>query len=220
MRLRPLGRLAQALATLKKRVTTLFLFAIAAFFQAAPFAHAQSTAPFVLSVVSGDAQTTGLNQVFPQRLVVRLTDSNANPIQGAPVNFQNTSCVSFMGTPCEFPGAPGHFESGNNNATVVTDASGTAVAPPYYAGGSLGAVNPVFGINPGAIGLEVIVIPDEPPYFFSISQALTHFAVFRLTQIAAPAVAATPAVSLSSLTLLCILFLAMGSIVLSGRCVR
>ena len=50
-----------------------------------------------------------------------------------------------MGTLCEFPGAPGHFTSGSNNATVVTDASGLAMAPPYYAGNSLGTVNPVFG---------------------------------------------------------------------------
>jgi hypothetical protein len=202
---------------LKNRFANLYLFAIAAFLYAGPFAHAQSTPPFVLSVVSGDAQTTGLNQVFPQRLVVRLADSNGNPHQGAPVNFQDTSCVSLMGTPCEFPGAPGHFESGSNNATVITDALGIAVSPHYYAGGSLGSVNPIFDINPGAIGLEVIVLPDEPPYFFTISQALTHFAVFRLTQVAAPAVAATPALSLSALALLCILLVAAASVVLDFR---
>jgi hypothetical protein len=199
---------------LKKRFANLYLFAIAACLYAAPFAHAQSTPPFVLSVVTGDAQTTGLSQVFPQRLVVRLADSNGNPIQGAPVNFQDTDCISFMGTPCEFPGASGHFKSGSNNATVVTNTTGIAEAPPYYAGGSLGTISPNFGINPGAIGLEVIVVPDVPPYFFTISHALTNFAVFRLTEVAAPAVVATPAISLLSLALLCFTLVAVGGIVL------
>jgi len=212
------GRLAQALATLKKCITSLFLFVNAVFFQAAPVAFAQSTVPFVLSVVSGDAQTTALNQVFPQRLVVRLTDSSANPIKGAPVNFQNSPCLTILGSPCEFPGAPGHFESGSYNATVVTDASGIAVAPPYYAGGDLGSPN--WGINPGGIGLEVIVIPDAPPYFFTIPQAVSNFAVFNLREVAAPTIATTPAFSLPSLLLLCILLVFVGSVVLNGRCSR
>jgi len=37
------------------------------------FAQAASV-PFVISIVAGDAQTTGLNQVFPQWLIVRLTN--------------------------------------------------------------------------------------------------------------------------------------------------
>ena len=148
----------------------------------ASIARAQSTDPFVLVIVGGDAQTTDLNQAFPQRLMVRLTDANGIPLQGAHIYFENEPCLSLLGTPCEFPGAPGHFESGSDNATVPTDATGLATSPTYYAGGSLG-IDPRVN-NLGAIGVSAYVVPNEAPYFFPVSVTLTHGVVFQLTEVA------------------------------------
>jgi len=219
MRMRPLGRLAQALATLKKRITSSFLFVVAAFSCAVPLARSQSTAPFVLSLVSGDTQRTGLNQVFPQRLVVRLTDDAGTPLAGAHIYFETYDCLSLLGSPCEFPGAPGHFQSGSGNATVTSDVNGLAVSPAYYAGGSL-STDPRVN-DPGAIGVGAYVVPDEAPYYFSISATVTHGVVFFLSEApTAQPPSAVPSLSGPALGILCGLFFLCGIWRLQRRAIR
>ena len=164
---------------------------------------------FVLTEVAGDGQTTGLNQVFPQRFVARLTNASGTPLSGAHISFESSYCLSLLGSPCEFPGAPGHFQSGNGIAVVATDATGLATSPAYYAGGSI-STDPRVN-DPGAIGVFAYVVPDEAPYFFSISETLTHPVVFRLSevplaQIPSPA----PSLSATSFGALCALLVACG----------
>ena len=117
---------------------------------------------FLLTEIAGDGQTTGLNQAFPQRLMVRLTDTDGNPLGGAHVYFETEPCISLLGSPCEFPGSPGHFASGADNATVATNSAGIATSPTYYAGSSLGIPIPGTG-NLGAIGVTAYVVSNEAP---------------------------------------------------------
>ncbi len=169
---------------------------------------AQSADPFVLVSVAGNGQTTGLNQVFPQQFVVRLTDRAGAPLPNARVYFESSYCLSLLGSPCEFPGAPGHFESGSSSATVTTDATGLAISPAYYAGGSL-STDPRVN-DPGAIGVAAYVVADEAPYFFSASITLTHYVVFFLSEVAQPP-ASVPSLSSPSLAVL-ILLLVIGAL--------
>ena len=171
------------------------LIAAAATFWVASMACAQPIPQFAFTGIAGDAQTVTTGQLFPVRFAVRLTDLDGNPLQGAQVNFQNEGCITFPGIPCEFPGEPGHFKSGSDHATVVTDAAGIAIAPPYYAGSEA-----------GAIGVEVIVLPNIAPYYFGVSQALTYNVEFRLQQVAGPPVAAVPALSHLASLLVCVAF--------------
>lgn len=153
-------------------------------------ASAQQAPAFVFVGIAGDAQTVPVGHVFPIQFAVRLTDTVGTPLPGAPVNFQNVHCYVATGVPCDVPGDPGHFESGNDNATVVTDASGIAIAPPYYAGG-----------GPGATGILAFVLPHTPPYNFGTSQSLNDLVVFHLQQVAAAPVGAPTLSGLSSLLL-------------------
>jgi hypothetical protein len=166
--------------------------------------RAQNADAFVLVSVAGNEQTTGLNQVFPQRLAVRLASSAGAPLPNAHVYFESSYCLSLLGSPCEFPGAPGHFESGSSSATVTTDATGLAISPAYYAGGSL-STDPRVN-DPGAIGVAAYVVADEAPYFFSASITLTHYVVFFLSEapLAEPPVS-VPSLSNPSLVALCLL---------------
>jgi len=167
-----------------------------------PLARSQSTAPFVLSLVSGDTQITGLNQVFPQRLVVRLTNNAGAPLPDAHIYFESFDCLSLFGSPCEFPGAPGHFQSGSGGATVATDINGLAMSPAYYAGGSV-STDPRVN-DPGAIGVGAYVVPDEAPYFFSISATVTHGVVFFLSErLIAQTLSAAPLLSGLALGAMC-----------------
>jgi hypothetical protein len=181
-------------------------FAAVAIFWLASLASAQQVATFVFTGIAGDAQTVTVGHLFPTRFVVRLVDPAGNPLPGAQVNFQNEGCVTFPGIPCEFPGEPGHFASGSDNATMITDASGTAIAPPYYAG--LGA---------GAIGIEVIVLPNIAPYYFGVPQALSNNVEFRLLQVVGQPVSAAPALSYIAMLLLCIICGVAGLLVVGRR---
>lgn len=203
------GASTLTLATVIKIFFHTGFFALAIGSWLAQPAYAQAPSSFVLTSVSGDGQIATIGQIFAVQFAVRLTDPSGNPLQGAQVNFQNLSCISFMGIPCEFPGAPGHFESGSDNATVITNAAGIAVAPSYYA-----------GAEAGAIGLEVIVVPDVAPYFFTVSLALSNFVEFRLQQVPVQRIVPTPVLSVPMLRLLCVLLVLMACFALNRRGAR
>jgi hypothetical protein len=146
----------------------------------APTAIAQGIPPpvFVLAKVAGDSQTARTGGVFPQRLAVRLTDLDGKPLPGARIYFGNEYCDYFTGSfYCEIPGEPGHFASGSGSAAAITDATGIATAPPYYAGDGA-----------GAIGVYAYVAQGEAPYFYTVSEVLFYMVSFRLNQVDATAV--------------------------------
>ena len=185
------------------------LVAAAAAFWVASMARAQPAPEFIFTSIAGTAQTVTTGHLFPVRFAVRLTDLDGKPLPSAQVNFQNEGCITIPGIPCEFPGDPGHFESGSDNATMVTDAAGIAIAPPYYAGSEA-----------GAIGIEVIVLPNIAPYYFGVSQVLTYNVEFRLQQVAGQPIAAVPAQSFFASLLLCIAFSITGAFLVRRRGAR
>jgi hypothetical protein len=158
--------------------------------------------PFTISIAQGDAQVAGVGQAFAQQFEVTLTDPHGTPLQGVQVNFENVGCLRLLGSPCEFPAPPGHFVSGADNATVTTSLAGVAIAPAYYAG---------FGV--GAIGVAANVVPNEPPYFFTTPEVLTHIAVFRLNQVPDP----VPTLSVWVRVVLAMLLAACGQILRSKK---
>jgi len=154
-----------------------------------------------LAVVAGQGQTTVIGQPFPTPLAVRLTTSLGSPISGATIYFANDGCFTYSapGSPstCPYTGAPGHFDSGALDATVVTDAYGIATAPTYVAGAA-----------PGSIGVYAYAPPNVAPYYFDYSSSLNNIVVLELTQTAASV--AIPAISVPVLIITAIMLSAFG----------
>jgi len=134
-------------------------------------ASAQDGSHISLSILQGDGQATSSGHVFAEQFIVRLTDDHGIPFKGTRIAFYNDPCIYLGGLPCLDTGPPGHFESGSDHAIVTTDALGVAVAPPYYAGAGI-----------GPIGVSAYAIPSEPPYFFYVTEALSHYVDFQLSE--------------------------------------
>jgi hypothetical protein len=135
-------------------------------------AYAQDSSDIVMRIVAGNSQSAAIGEPFNNRLKVRLTDRQGIPFVGTPILFANDVCVGFSGGPstCPFTDSPGHFESGDG-AIVVTDSSGYATAPLYYAGGSNGIV-----------GVMAYATPGVGPYGFAIPESINNIVVFQLGQ--------------------------------------
>ena len=161
-------------------------------------ASAQDASQIKLSILDGDGQATTSGHVFAKKLAVQLTDTHGIPFQGTPVYFESEPCYTLGGLQCDIPAPPGHFQSGSDNATVLTDSSGVAVAPPYYA-----------GLGTGAIGVSAYAVSEQPPYFLPFREVVGHIVDFHLTE--TPAIVSVPILSPRSTYLLLVL-LVVGAI--------
>jgi hypothetical protein len=138
---------------------------------------------------------------------VRLTDRQGIPFVGTPILFANDVCVGFSGGPstCPFTDSPGHFESGDG-AIVVTDSSGYATAPLYYAGESNGIV-----------GVMAYATPSVGPYGFAIPESINNIVVFQLGQGVIVPGAFIPLLSPGALLATAFMLVVVGGFALRGR---
>jgi hypothetical protein len=84
-------------------------------------------APYSMAAGVGSSQSAPVGTTFRIPLTVTVTDQYKNPVEGARVTFDAPS-----------NGPSGSFPGGAISATVRTDSSGIAVAPPFSAGSMQG----------------------------------------------------------------------------------
>jgi hypothetical protein len=194
-------------ALLRVRGRTLGAWCVALLLSGLDAAYAQDSSELVMRIVAGNSQSTAIGQPFKTQLKVRLTDRQGIPFVGTPVLFANDICLSFSAGPstCPFTGAPGHFVSGDG-AIVVTDGSGYATAPLYYAGES-----------DGIVGVMAYASPGVGPYAFTIPESINHIVVFQLGQGVTVPGAGIPLLSTGALLATGFMLLLFGGLALRGR---
>jgi hypothetical protein len=89
--------------------------------------HNNAGAPSTITVGVGATQSTSTGTRFAIPLAVVVTDAHGNKVAGARVTF--TASRS---------GPGGTFQGGQTKATVETNSSGIAIAPPFTANGQVG----------------------------------------------------------------------------------
>jgi protocatechuate 3,4-dioxygenase beta subunit len=78
--------------------------------------------PAAVSAGVGASQSAQVSSRFPIRLAVTVKDASGNPVEGARVSFSAPA-----------RGPSGHFRRGRRTVSVLTNASGIAVAPAFTA---------------------------------------------------------------------------------------
>ena len=186
---------------------TLGAWCLALLFSCVNIAYAQDFSNLVVRIVAGNFQSTAIGQPFKTQLKVQLTDRQGIPFVGTPVLFANDICLGFSAGPstCPFTGAPGHFASGDG-AIVLTDSSGYATAPLYYAGES-----------DGIVGVMAYASPGVGPYAFTIPESIYHIVVFQLGQGVTVPGAGIPLLSTGALLVTGFMLLLVGGLALRRR---
>ncbi len=116
-----------------------------------------------LHATSPTEQTVGINQQVPDPFAIEVT-SGGTPLSGLAVDFSN-GCFNFA---CFH--VYGHFVDGSQQATVVTDSSGIAVAPAFVASDIGNTESGVLAAVPGQFvdGLPFEEDPGQVPVFFYV----------------------------------------------------
>jgi|GEM_PF-4274089 len=129
---------------------------------------ADSSVAVTLTATGGDDQTVRVATILPTPFAVRATDEHGSPLAGLPVQFAVNSCIDAPLQPPSCPPAElyGHFASGPDGVTAMTDADGVAVANGFTAG----SISGTYSVFPFIIPLEV----DGIYYHVVDSQPLFH----------------------------------------------
>jgi hypothetical protein len=96
-------------------------------------AAAPSSTPPSLVMTAGDGQLGPLGEFFPQRLAVRVTDADGQPVAGVSVYFEPARCM-FDGTLCLLASNYPFFAGYAAYEIGISDENGIAVAPDLAAG--------------------------------------------------------------------------------------
>lgn len=97
-------------------------------FDTKKLASGSTTLPFSITVVSGNNQSTPVNGLFAQPLVIKVTNGRGQPVFGA--------TVTFAGPPVLTKAIAGGIfvDTNTETATVTTAANGLATSPLFQAG--------------------------------------------------------------------------------------
>lgn len=109
---------------------------------------------WVMSIVSGDLQSTRLEQPFALPLQVRLQTAGGNPVAGQEVTFDAPAS-----------GASARFAGGSRQARVLTDAQGLARSPALTATGVAGSFTVSAGVEalPGGLRFTLSNLDGTAP---------------------------------------------------------
>ncbi len=136
--------------------------------------------PATITAGVGASQSTLVGSAFPLQLAVTVQDSSKNPIVASPVTFS----IVAPGT------ASGAFSTtGSTSATVYTDASGVAVAPPLIANDAVGGFAVTASV-PGYSAVATFALVNDATATFSV-QAVTPSLLVRGTRDATLVVSGT-----------------------------
>lgn len=159
------------------RVAVLIALILFAFAAADSRAHLRDDNPRASIAFVGEHSFTGPpGSVLPRRFVVRVVNSEGEPLPGLRVQFFSDITFTCCGTP---PGPPasfyGEFEGSADPLNIRTDANGTATSPPFRVGqGGHDVAAGIYGFaapeNAAAVGWPSIAatfhvnrVVTEPP---------------------------------------------------------